>query len=167
VLHTTVIILVAYCGRSAGPSTNRSNRRASATRRPSCGGKRNAGQRSQTAADEERTLSGVDGSGFYLLPAVVRTYAPGGETPTLRAKLSYDHRSVISGLPPEGQLLMQVQERAFTSPDSVRFLKHLLQHIAGKLLISWDGTPIHRGQPSKDFWAAGGAERIQLEQVPG
>ncbi len=167
VLHTTVIILVAYCGRAAGPSKNRSNRRASATRRPSCGGKRNAGQRSKKAEDEERTLIWVDESGFYLLPAVVRTYAPCGETPTLRAKLSYDHLAVISGLTPAGQLLMQVQERAFTSPDIVRFLKHLLQHMAGKLLIIWDGAPIHRGQPIKDFLAAGGAARIQLEQLPG
>ena len=62
---------------------------------------------------------------------------------------------------------MLVQERAYKSPDIVRFLKHLLRHIPGKLLVLWDGAPIHRGQPVKDFLAAGGAERLRLESFPG
>jgi transposase len=49
----------------------------------------------------------------------------------------------------------------------VRCLKHLLRHIPGKLLVIWDGAPIHRGQPVKDFLAQGGARRIRLEQFPG
>ena len=62
---------------------------------------------------------------------------------------------------------MLVQERPYKSPDIVRFLKHLLRHIPGKLLVIWDGAPIHRGQPVKDFLARGGARRIRLEQFPG
>lgn len=61
---------------------------------------------------------------------------------------------------------MQVQDHAYKSPDIVRFLQHLLRHIPGKVLVIWDGAPIHRGQPIKDFLAGGGAERIQLEQLP-
>lgn len=60
-----------------------------------------------------------------------------------------------------------VQERAFHSPDVVRFLKHLLHHLPGKLLVIWDGSPIHRGQPVNDFLANGGAKRIRLERLPG
>lgn len=59
-----------------------------------------------------------------------------------------------------------MQEHAYKSPDVVRFLKHLLRHIPGKLLVVWDGAPIHRGQPVKDFLAQGGAERIRLEPFP-
>jgi transposase len=62
---------------------------------------------------------------------------------------------------------MLVQEHPYTSPDIVRFLKHLPRHIRGKLLVLWDGAPIHRGQPVKDFLAAGGAERLRLEALPG
>ena len=51
---------------------------------------------------------------------------------------------------------MLVQEHPYKSPDIVRFLKHLLRHIPGKLLVIWDGAPIHRGQPVKDFLAQGG-----------
>ena len=47
----------------------------------------------------------------------------------------------------------------------VRFLKHLMRQIPGKLLIIWDGSPIHRGGAVKDFLASG--ERpVQLEQYP-
>jgi transposase len=74
---------------------------------------------------------------------------------------------VISGITPEGRLLMLVQDHPYTSPDSVRFLKHLLRHIPGKLLVIWDGAPIHRGQPIKDVLAHGGAHRVRLERFPG
>jgi transposase len=122
----------------------------------------------QKGADREgRTIVWVDESGFYLLPGAVRTYAPRGQTPVLRLPLSRDHLSVISGITPEGRLLMLVQERAYRSPDVVRFLKHLLRHIPGKLLVIWDGAPIHRGQPVKDFLARGGAKRLRLEPLPG
>lgn len=31
----------------------------------------------------------------------------------------------------------------------------------------WDGSPIHRSRVVRDFLAAGGARRIQLERLPG
>lgn len=119
-------------------------------------------------ADQEgRTIVWVDESAFYLLPGAVRTYAPRGHTPVLRLPLTRDHLSAISGIAPAGRLLMRVQDHAYKSPDVVRFLKHLLRHVPGKLLVIWDGAPIHRGQPVKDFLAQGGAERIRLEPFPG
>ena len=71
---------------------------------------------SSKAQAEERTLVYIDESGFYLLPALVRTYAPFGATPILQVPLSYDHASVISAITPEGRLLMQVQERTYKGP---------------------------------------------------
>jgi transposase len=38
--------------------------------------------------------------------------------------------------------------------------------IEGKLLIIWDGSPIHRSRALKDFLVSGAACRIQLEQLP-
>jgi transposase len=78
-----------------------------------------------------------------------------------------DHLSVISGLTHDGRLFLHVRERAFRGPEVVRFLQHLLRHIAGKLLVIWDGAPIHRAQPVKDFLAQGAAVRLQLEPLPG
>lgn len=119
------------------------------------------------AEQEGRTLVWIDEAGFYLLPAVARTYAPRGQTPVLRAPLSYDHLSSISAITPDGQLLMQLQEDAYHGSEVVQFLKHVLRHVPGKLLIMWDGASIHRGQAIKDFLSAGGAKRIHLERLPG
>lgn len=108
----------------------------------------------------------VDESGFYLLPLVSRTYAPVGKTPVIREYLTRDHLSVISGITPAGKLYMMVQERAYRGPDVVNFLRHLLRHMPGKLLVLWDRAPIHRSRVVKEFLAAGAAARIHLEPLP-
>jgi transposase len=124
--------------------------------------------RAQKKAEcEGRTLVWIDEAGFYLLPALVRTWAPIGEPPILHAPCSYDHLSAISAITPSGQLLLHVQEDAYHGSDVVRFLKHVLRHIPGNLLILWDGASIHRSQAIKEFLIAGAAERIHLERLPG
>lgn len=119
------------------------------------------------AQDEGRTIVWVDEAGFYLLPARVRTYAPRGQTPILRVPLTRDHLSAIGALTADGRVLMQVQTEAFRGPRVVRFLRHLLRHVSGKLLVIWDGAPIHRSKVVKAFLSEGGAERLWLEQLPG
>ena len=42
-----------------------------------------------------------------------------------------------------------------------------MRQIPGKLLVIWDGSPIHRGRAVKDFLASGASPRLQLEQLPG
>ena len=101
-----------------------------------------------------------------MLAAAVYTYAPRGETPILKYRY-WEHLSVISAITPEGQLYTMIQDKPFKGPDIVRFLKHLLRHIPGKLLIIWDGLPAHRSQPVKEFLRQGAAQRIHLEQLPG
>jgi hypothetical protein len=53
---------------------------------------------------------------------------------------------------------MKEQQRAFKGEDVVRFLKHLMRQIEGKLLIIWDGSPIHRSQAVKDFLSSGASQ---------
>lgn len=81
--------------------------------------------------------------------------------------LTRDHLSAISGITPQGRLFLQPQERAYHSEDVVRFLRVLLRKVRGKLLLIWDGAPIHRGQPIKDFLRRGATKRLHLEQLPG
>lgn len=109
----------------------------------------------------------IDEAGFYLLPMLVRTYAPVGQTPILRVPLSRDHLSAIGGMTPQGRLFMQIPERAYRAEDVVRFLRLLLRKIPGKLLVIWDGAPIHRAKAIKEFLAAGAAKRLHLERLPG
>jgi hypothetical protein len=98
------------------------------------------------AVEEGRMLVYVDQSGFYLLPGKVRTYAPLGQTPIIRAPLSRDHLSAMGGITQEGKLYLMVQERAYRGIDVVGFLKHLARHIWGRLLVLWDGGA-HPSEP--------------------
>ena len=109
----------------------------------------------------------VDQSGFYLLPMAVRTYAPAGETPVLLETVTRDHLSVMAGVTPQGKLYQITQEEAFTGAAVVRFLRHLLRQITGKLLVLWDGAPIHKCREVKKFLSEGGAKRLHLEMFPG
>jgi transposase len=119
------------------------------------------------ALKEGRTIVFCDQSGFYLLPAVVRTYALVGKTPVLKENFTRDHLSVMSGITLEGKLYTMEQEQPFKGEDAVRFLRHLMRQIPGKLLVIWDGSPIHRGGAVKDFLSSGASSRVRLEQLPG
>jgi transposase len=118
------------------------------------------------ARDEGRTIVFVDETGCYLLPMVVKTYAPRGQTPVLRAPLSRDHLSVISGITAHGWLHTRVQDRPFRGVDAVRFLQQLTTHISVRLLVIWDGSPIHRCQAIKAFLASPAGQEVHLEQLP-
>jgi hypothetical protein len=122
---------------------------------------------SSKAEAEERTILFVDEAGFYLLPFIARTYAPRGQTPILHTPLTRDHLSASSAVTPDGRLFTHVQEEAFRGPAIVAFLRQLLRQVRGKLLVIWDGAPIHHCQPVKDFLAAGAAKRLHLERLPG
>ena len=98
---------------------------------------------------------------------MVRTYAPCGQTPVLRAPLTRHHLSVISGLTAEGRLFTHIQDDAFTGEPIVAFLRQLLRQIPGKLLVVWNGATIHRCQAVKDFLANGAAARLHLERLLG
>jgi len=119
------------------------------------------------ARREGRTIVWVDEAGFYLLAGVVRTYAPRGQTPVLRVPLSRDHLAAISGITEEGQLLMKMQEQAFHGVGVVGFLKHLRRHIKGKLLVIWDGVPIHRDKAVAAYLTTDEGKELWVEQLPG
>jgi DDE superfamily endonuclease len=122
----------------------------------------------QKKADEDKaTIVWVDEAGFYLLPMAVRTWAPGGQTPVLRVKLTRDHLSAISGMTLDGRLFMQVRPASYDAEAVVGFLRVLLRKIPGKIVLIWDGSPIHRANVLKDFLKRGAAKRLHLEQLPG
>ena len=74
---------------------------------------------------------------------------------------------MIGAVTPSGKVYVQVYDKTIQKEEVVRFLRHLLQQIDGKLLVLWDGLPAHRSHLVKDFLKAGGAKRIHLVQFPG
>jgi transposase len=116
---------------------------------------------------EGRTIVFVDEAGFQLLPTVVRTYAPRGETPVLPETATKEHLSVISGVTRTGELWTQSQDESFKGPAVVRFLAHLQRCLGPKLLVAWDRASIHRGEPVREFLAAQPAAGIEVVLLPG
>jgi transposase len=89
-----------------------------------------------------------------------------GQTPILREWYTRDHLSAISAISPEGKLYFHCQDQAINSDDVVAFLEHLLREVSGRLVVIWDGAPIHRRQVIREFLAHGAAPRLHLERLP-
>jgi transposase len=105
------------------------------------------------ARRERRTLVFVDEAGFYLLPGVVKTYSPEGHTPVITAKLTRDHLSVMGGMTPLGKVYTLARQESLNGLHTIEFLIHLLRVTGSRLLVIWDGSPIHRRGEVKDFVA--------------
>ena len=118
------------------------------------------------AQAQQQSLFFIDESGFYPLPSVVRTYAPVGHTPILHEWWTRDHLSAISAISPEGKLYFHCQDHSFNSEDVVAFLEHLLREVPGRMVLIWDGAPIHRSHAIKEFLANGAAQRLHVERLP-
>jgi transposase len=113
----------------------------------------------------------IDESGVLLTPLVRRTLAPRGQTPILSVKGGRrDKVSVIAGLSlsPRARrpgLYFRTFPNAYvTTPDTAAFLRDLLRHLRGRVIVVWDRGPIHRGDPIRRVLAA--YPRLTLERLP-
>jgi transposase len=118
------------------------------------------------ARRERRVLVFEDESGFYLLPGLVRTYAPRAQTPVIREEQTRDHLSVMGGLTPEGKVYTLARQESLNGLHTVEFLLHLLRVAGERLLVIWDGSPIHRRQAVTEF-VAGTKGKVWVESLPG
>jgi transposase len=118
------------------------------------------------ARRERRVLVFEGESGFYLLPGVVRTYAPEARTPVLREKQTRDHLSVMGGMTPQGRVYTLARQESLNGWHSIEFLLHLLRVAGPRLLVIWDGSPNHRRAEVKEF-VAGTRGRVLVEALPG
>ena len=147
--------------------TRRSPSRAppSVTKPPSVRGAASA-DRGQKAESEGRTIVFVDEAALYLLPGVIRTYAPRGDTPILHAPLTRDHLSLMGGITPDGRIFHRALPHSVKGEDAVSFLRHLVRH-PGRVLVIWDGLPAHRSKVVKQYLQEEAQGRVWLERLPG
>lgn len=107
--------------------------------------------RTQKRARHERaTLVFLDESGFLLNPLVRRTLAPRGETPVFRvAGRTRQRVSVLAALtlsPVRNRLRLlfrTLQDSFFNADHIASFLRDLLYHIPGRIILVWDGWTVH------------------------
>jgi transposase len=117
------------------------------------------------ARRERRVLVFVDESGFYLLPGVVKTYGPKGQTPVVDEWQTRDHLSVMAGVTPQGKVYSLVRPTSLNGLHSIEFLLHLGRLAGDRLLVIWDGSPIHRRVELQEFVEEAG-DAIHLEPLP-
>jgi transposase len=118
------------------------------------------------ARRERRVLVFADESGFYLLPGLVRTYAPEAHTPVIREKQTRDHLSVMGAMTPEGKVYTLARQESLNGLHCVEFLIHLLNVAGPRLLVIWDGSPIHRRAAVAEYVARTRGQ-VWLEALPG
>ena len=119
----------------------------------------------EKARRERRVPVFVDESGFYLLPGVVKTYGPKGDTPVVDEWQTRDHLSVMGGVTPQGKVYSLVRPTSLNGLHSIEFLLHLGRLAGDRLLVIWDGSPIHRRVEVQEFVEEAG-DAIHLEPLP-
>ncbi|MGH7745353.1 MAG: transposase [Candidatus Dormibacteria bacterium] len=95
----------------------------------------------------------LDESGLSQRPHRCRTWSRRGQTPVLPYRFNWKTLSVIVGIT-LGSFYFRLYPGAIRAPQIVTFLKHLLRHIPGKLLLVGDRLPAHRSRMVQDFVAA-------------
>lgn len=97
-------------------------------------------------------------------PHRVRTWAPRGCTPVLQYHFNWKTFSVVAGLTVVN-FYFQLFDGAIRSVQVIEFLRHLLRHLPGRLLIVWDGAGIHHSRAVREFVGSWG-QRLQVEYLP-
>lgn len=72
----------------------------------------------------------------------------------------------MSAITPQGQLFTMTRDESMRAADSVHFLKCLRARTNDKMLVIWDGSPIHRASEVKAYLSDGAAKYIHLERLP-
>ncbi len=67
---------------------------------------------------------------------------------------------------PQGKVYSLVRPHSLNGLHSVAFLAHLLRVVGDRLLVIWDGSPIHRRAEVKAFLADQARNKIHLEALP-
>lgn len=105
-----------------------------------------------------------------LIPTRRRTWGPKGCPPIVRYNYRHDRISAIAALTVAAHrarmgLYVQFRQDNLTARQVATFLRRLLRHLRGPVLLLWDGGRIHKG-PAIDA-IRDAYPRLHLERFPG
>ena len=105
-----------------------------------------------------------------LIPTRRRTWGPRGRTPIVRYNYKHDRISAIAALTVAARrarlgLYLQLRQDNFKAVHVARFLRLLLRHLRGPVVLLWDSGQIHKGPAINAVRAA--FPRLHLERFPG
>lgn len=105
------------------------------------------------------TLILIDENGQSLVCSLKRTWAPRGQTPTIRTSLQHNQRVNTIGallVTPGGRTLRlsaKSYECNLTGDQVIEFVQHLLRRVRGPIVLVWDKAPIHQRKKVQTFLA--------------
>ena len=103
-----------------------------------------------------------------VLPAArawSRPTAPRARTPVVDEWQTRDHLSVMGGVTPQGKVYSLVRPKSLNGLHTIEFLIHLGRLAGDRLLVIWDGSPIHRRAEVSEF-VAEAPGKIHVEPLP-
>ncbi len=105
-----------------------------------------------------------------MTPSVYKTWAPRGCTPVVRHRQRRDRISVISGISISPRrrrlgLYFHLHPKNIQHPEVCQFLRDLLRHLRGPVLLVWDNATIHKGEAIRAL--CGRFPRLDLYHFPG
>jgi transposase len=102
---------------------------------------------------------------------VRRTWAPCGQTPVLRHRTRHHRKiSTIGGISisPQrrrlGWYLHFHRDESIRQEQVIAFLRHLLAHLRGRVIVVWDRLGAHHGAQVRQYAAQ--QRRLRLETLP-
>jgi putative transposase len=113
----------------------------------------------------------IDETGLFLNPTVRRSWAPIGRTPVIggdgghRTKVSVIGALTVSPAAHRlGFYFATAVDGYFSAEKVVAFLRDLLRHLPGKVVVIWDGGGNHKGPVIRAFLARN--RRLWLVRLP-
>jgi len=105
-----------------------------------------------------------------LIPTRRRTWSPKGRTPIVRYNYKHDRISAIAAVTVAAKrarlgLYLQLRQNNFKAMHVARFLRVLLGHLRGPVILLWDSGNIHKGPAIRAVRDA--FPRLLLEPFPG
>jgi transposase len=113
----------------------------------------------------------IDESGLLLAPLRRRSQAPRGQTPLIKYKAKHREKvSLLAALtlsPRRGRAGLYFSSLINDSFEQVAvawFLRQLLRHLRGRVIVLWDRGPMHQGPEIRAVLQRHG--RLQVEELP-
>lgn len=97
------------------------------------------------------TLVYLDEVGFAMKGVVRRTWSMKGQTPLVDLPAKWDKLSTIGAITSGGKFFQNTHQGAIRSTQVIDFLKHVLSHVPGELIVVLDNARIHHARRVQDF----------------
>jgi hypothetical protein len=134
-------------------------------------GGRGLASQTKKAAETHAHLVLIDETGLFLNPLVRRSWSKIGQTPVIGGDGGHRKKvSVIAGLSvsPQAQRLglyfATEPDGFFTTDKVIEFLRDLLKHLRGNVVVVWDRGSNHKGPLIREYLARN--RRLTLEPLP-